>query len=153
MNAESDNGKYICFKATDNVWNVSYERSNQITWIDTAGPGEPTLSSPVDGYRTNNTKPTLSWTAGSIGWCSTLSNYEIQICSNSGCTSVVQSNTNAANTSWTLTTALEEGTYYWRVREKDSLGRYSEWTATRELIIDTGVPTCTQHKQHVQVEH
>ena len=29
------------------------------------------------------------------------------------------------------------------MRAKDSLGRYSNWTATRELIIDTGVPTCT----------
>ena len=33
FNLESDNGKYVCYKAEDSAWNVVYKISNQIVWI------------------------------------------------------------------------------------------------------------------------
>ena len=142
LNAESDNNQYICFKAVDAVWNTSYARSAQITNIDAAGPETPTLDSPIDNYTTNNRTPTLSWTSWSIAWCSTFSNYEIQVCSDNQCNTVEQSNTSATSTSWTLTTQLPAWDHYWRVREKDSLWRYSAWTNVRKITIDTTDLTC-----------
>ena len=142
LDNEDYNNKYVCFKASDAAGNTSYLATNQITNIDTAGPWVPSLSTPANNTYTNNNKPTLTWTAWSIAWCSTLANYEIQICGDSSCNTVEQSNTSATNTTWTLTTALNDGTYYWRVREKDSLNRYSDYTDTKSFVVDTTPPTC-----------
>jgi hypothetical protein len=51
------------------------------------------------------------------------------------------------STSWTPSSSLSDGTYYWRVREKDDLNRYSDYTSVRSFVVDTvspsSVPTCT----------
>lgn len=36
--SESDNGKYICYKAVDSVWNTTYQLSEKIDKIDTTAP-------------------------------------------------------------------------------------------------------------------
>ena len=140
LDNEDYNDKYVCFKASDAAGNTSYLATNQITNIDTAGPWVPSLSTPANNTYTNNNKPTLTWTAWSIAWCSTLANYEIQICGDSSCNTVEQSNTSATNTTWTLTDSLSDGTYYWRVREKDGLNRYSDYTDTKSFVVDTLAP-------------
>ena len=38
FNLESDNGKYVCYKAEDSAWNVKYKISSPIAWIDTTAP-------------------------------------------------------------------------------------------------------------------
>lgn len=38
FNDESDNGKYVCFKAIDNAQNTSYSWSQIISWIDRSAP-------------------------------------------------------------------------------------------------------------------
>ena len=124
LNVESDNGKYICFQAIDAVWNVSYERSSQITWIDVSGPWKPTW---LTWQENNNQKPTLNWTAPSDNGCSNVAWYEIQVCSNNSCSSVVQSGA-PTTTSWTATSNLTAWTIYtWRVRAKDALWNWWSW--------------------------
>jgi len=38
FSSESDNWKTTCYKSEDTAWNISYELSNAIAWIDTTAP-------------------------------------------------------------------------------------------------------------------
>ena len=38
FNSEIDNWKYVCFKAIDLAWNITYSISNPISWIDKTSP-------------------------------------------------------------------------------------------------------------------
>lgn len=71
---EADNGKYICYKATDTAWNSSFTLSEEIWWIDTTPPIITLLgSTPID-IEYNSTYIDNSATA--------LDNYDWDITSN-----------------------------------------------------------------------
>ncbi|MBI4835503.1 MAG: IPT/TIG domain-containing protein [Planctomycetes bacterium] len=42
--------------------------------------------------------------------------------------------------SYTLTSALDEDTYYWRVRARDNAGNYGEFSSAWDFIVDTTAP-------------
>src|SRR5262249_54430642 len=82
---------------------------------DTVPPGVPTVTAPADNMLITNTlKPTFNWTAvsGATG-------YELEIASNSsfGNQVFIKSDIGAVAT-FAMTTALQQGTYYWRMRAK-----------------------------------
>ncbi len=55
--------------------------------------------------------------------------YDVQLCSDSGCTSVVRY-ANVVNSQWTVSPALSTGTtYYWRVRANNSCGP-GDWVSS-----------------------
>lgn len=63
----------------------------------------------------------------------------MELHTNSSCSALLQS-ANPATTNWTAST-LTDGTYYWRVRGKDSSGTTSSWSTCRSVRIDTVAPT------------
>jgi hypothetical protein len=102
--------------------------------IDTYGPDKPELSLPVDAALTLNTKPVFSWKAAV-----TAAKYQIQIADNEEFDSAFTS-AELTTTNFTPTTALSEGTIYWRVRAKDLPGNWGDWSGAKTVIIDTTPP-------------
>ena len=88
----------------------------------------PTLSSPSGG-QTVDTSPTFVWSA-----VSGADHYDIQISGTSGFTSIVTSGT-TKNTRFAPTTALQSGTYYWRVRAGGTSSN-GAWSAARAFTVD-----------------
>jgi len=76
----------------------------------------PTLHTPLNGASEIGLYPTLSWSAvsGALG-------YTLQIASDAGFTTLV-ANTSLSGTSWTATTPLAPGRYYWRVTADNHCG-------------------------------
>ena len=107
-------------------------------------PSVPTLGSL--GARINNTTPSLS--ASYSDPDSDSGTVSFQLCSDSACNTVLQSNTtgtlaSGANGNWTPT-SLADGTYYWRAQATDSVSNVSGWSATSSFVVDTvppGAPT------------
>jgi uncharacterized repeat protein (TIGR01451 family)/CSLREA domain-containing protein len=94
-------------------------------------PATPILLSPANAAPTNDTTPTLTWYPAlyAVG-------YEIQIAANSTFTSGLQTAASAV-TSYTPSSDLAEGTYYWRVRAKNILDVYGLFSAPRAFTVDT----------------
>lgn len=110
------------------------------TWnfaIDTVAPGIPTLSSPADGYRTNDDTPTFSWSS-----VATANLYGIQIDNNNDFSSPEVS-TSTGSTSYT-STSLSHDVYYWRVRARDAVGNWGSFSGYRSIEVDLISDTPTQ---------
>jgi large repetitive protein len=108
--------------------------------IDTTHPSAPALG-PV-AARTATT-PQLSATFSDPDAADT-GTLSLQLCSNSSCTSVLQSASSpsgvANNASWSWTpTHLADGTYYWRALAQDAAGNQSLWS-TGSFVVDTVAP-------------
>jgi large repetitive protein len=94
--------------------------------------------------RINNTTPTLTATFSDPD-ASDTGTLAFQLCSDSACSSVLQSGTtssgiaNGANGTWTPA-ALADGTYYWRAEATDSAANVSGWSATNSFTVDTVPP-------------
>ena len=121
-----------------------YDGTAQITHPAADGfPNLPTLNTPADASRTNNSAPPLS--ANYTDPDSDNGTVSFQLCSDSACSSVLQSGSSStiasgANGTWTPS-ALADGTYYWRAQATDSASNVSGWTATRSFTVDTAPPT------------
>ncbi len=89
----------------------------------------PTLASPADGSTVTTNTPTFSWNAvtGALA-------YEIVIDNDPEFGSPAQRFT-VTSTEITLQEPIGNGTFYWRVRVKDSADYWSEWSAYRSLIV------------------
>ena len=104
------------------------------SFTTTFTPATPTLSSPANGATGVSTTPLLDWTdaAGATS-------YDVQVCSDSGCASVVRS-ANPTTSQWTVSPALSTGvTYYWRARS-NACGNNSAWTGIRSFTTVCPVP-------------
>lgn len=108
-------------------------------------PQQVTLTTPANGEWLNTDTPTLRWTPGpDDGVPNPSPDYRIQIDNSSDFSSpVVDTGWDYTGTSLT-TSALTDGTYYWRVNQSDG-DLNSGWTAARTFGIDTTSPTagCT----------
>jgi hypothetical protein len=119
---------------TTYYWRVSADNScSASSWssvwsFTTAGcvkPGKPALSSPSGGTTGVSSTPTLDW-----GDVSGAVSYDVQVCSNSYCSSVVRS-ANMGVSQWTVSPALNSKTvYYWRARANNYCGS-GKWSAVR----------------------
>ena len=90
----------------------------------TTPPDVPSLSSPSDGATNVSSSGTLTW-----GAVADATSYDVQICSDSGCSSVVTSASGLTATHWTVSPALNKNTTYsWRVEANNGCGS-SAWTS------------------------
>jgi hypothetical protein len=90
-------------------------------------PAAPSLSSPANGATGVSTTPALDWAD-----VSGATSYDVQVCSNNTCSTVVTS-ANVATSTWTVSPALSQGTqYYWRVKANNSCGSGS-WSSIRNF--------------------
>lgn len=96
--------------------------------VDNAPPDAPTLTSPTSGSATNDTTPTLSWSA-----VTGAASYEITLD-----TAVV---TQGATTSYTTASALSEGWHSWKVRVKDVANNWSGFSEEWTFDVDLDGPT------------
>ena len=105
-------------------------------------PLTPTLVAPTNGATNQSTTPTFTATfldndSGDKGTVS------FQICTTSACTVIVDSGTSAqvnrnADGSWTPTTPLANGTYWWRARNTDVGNFSSGYAAAWSFTVGTG---------------
>jgi len=108
----SDTTSHTIYGIVDDGTATSPEKTTSIN-SDNSGPNAPTGLSP-DGTCDSDQTPTLSWSAPSDVGCSSVSEYNVTLYSNSDCTGILQTYT-TSSTSQDLTT-LSTGTYYWKVR-------------------------------------
>jgi len=98
-------------------------------------PDTPKLISPADGSRVGfigRVKPTFKWSSVSDD---SGVRYSLQIATSANATasSVVVTVTGLTETSYTLSSPLSYGTYYWSVQAVDGAENGSGWTAARSL--------------------
>lgn len=137
----SDGQYYWRVKSIDDSGNESaytVANSGSIAFgVDTAGPttpGAPTATTP-----TNDTTPALSWAASTDSRAGLHSTpYVLQWSQDPDFTSSSSASVTAA--SHTLSSALAEGTWYFRVRARDSLSNYSNYSASSSVVVDTTGP-------------
>jgi hypothetical protein len=137
----ADGTYYWQASAVDAAGNQSASSATRSFTLDTTPPTAPALG--TIAARINNTTPQLSATFSDPGAADS-GTLSFQLCSNSSCTTVLQSNTtgavaDGANGNWTPG-SLADGTYYWRVRATDTAGNVSAWSAASSFVVDTVAP-------------
>lgn len=107
--------------------------------------GSVELQSPADQAQAN-AEPTFSWsdylTSGGAD-AAEARNYDLQISTDPDFNSTTIDNTDIDLTQWTSPTAMDSGTYYWRVAPIDQSGNLLAWSATRTVQVDGTSPTIT----------
>jgi hypothetical protein len=91
----------------------------------------PTLLAPADGATSSQDAPTFDWSAvaGAV-------QYQLLVDDNSDFSSP-EINVLTAVSSYTPGSGLADGTYIWRVREKDGAGDWSAWSDLWTITIKT----------------
>jgi hypothetical protein len=129
---------FLCIRARDvaGIVAAAYSCSNGQR-PDTGGPASATPNSPVAdiGYAV---WPALSATYNE-GTVSSPGRIDFELCSDSACVSSVtvlaNSNGGLANAGvGTVTPAVANGTYWWRVRARDTAGNVSGWSVSPRRI-------------------
>lgn len=127
---------------TTSLANFSHSETvsnNQIATDCWLVPSVPGLVSPVDGYITNG-EPTFDW-ADSLTTCPlprTIS-YQYESYTDLALTSLYYRSGWLADSS--ITPAMSDGNYYWRVRAKDNAGYVSAFSPARLLVVDRVSPS------------
>jgi hypothetical protein len=109
--------------------------------VDTSAPtapGTPSTTSP-----TNNTKPTWTWnTSTDSGSGLATPAYTVQWSTDSSFSSGVNSSTSTTN-SFTHSTALADGTWYFRVKATDTVGNASAYSSNGSVVVDASIFSLT----------
>jgi len=101
------------------------------SFITCAEPDSPILLDPPDGARDISISPILDWYPSRNA-----TSYDVQICGNSTCSTVLQSMTVGSGTEWTVSPVLNGGTWYWwRVRAISYECR-SPWSDIRSFLTE-----------------
>jgi len=138
-------GKYYWrAQSTDSNSNTSGWSATSSFTVDTTSPTAPALGSIA--ARINNTTPTLAATFSDPDGAADTGTLSFQLCSTSGCATVLQSGSsaagiaNGASGTWTPS-ALSDGTYYFRARAQDVAGNWSSWSGATSFVVDTTAPS------------
>lgn len=121
---------------------TAYGGTDRDFGIDTDNPttpGTPTTTTP-----TNNTTPAWTWTASNdptSGLAST-NPYTVQWSTDQTFNTGVNSGTSSTN-SFTHSSALADGTWYFRVKAQDKAGNFSSYSSNGSVTIDSTPPTVT----------
>jgi hypothetical protein len=99
--------------------------------IDTLPPGGFTLTAPALGAITTAVRPVFSW-ASAAG----ANRYFIQVDDNDDFSSPIFDNIQTTTTSYTPTTNLPQGLYYWRVKARDAANNEGPYTASRSFYVN-----------------
>jgi hypothetical protein len=105
-----------------------------------ASPNVPTLVSPANGSENGHT-PTFTATFSDSTDSSDTGTINFQVDNNADFSSVTASGSssagivNGANGTWTVGSALDAGTYYWRAQNQDDYSGLSDWSTGRTIII------------------
>jgi len=97
-----------------------------ITWIKL----RPTLSTPANGATISNNTPSFDWND-----VSGISAYELIVDNSNSFDSPEINQANLLSSSYAATSPLTAGTYYWKVRCKDSEGNWGGWSEVFSFTI------------------
>jgi len=134
---------YVRLGAKDPLGANDYNYSTVLKlYLDNKAPTAGTLSSPADASETYDTTPTFEWTAGSDDDGDTVTK-QVKVYDASG--NLDYNNTFGSNTSATPGSALDLGTYTWRVRYYDGYDytNSSDYTVTIIENREPNRPTIT----------
>jgi hypothetical protein len=133
----ADGTWYFRARALDAASNYSAYSANRTVVIDNTGPTQPTIAS--SSTTTHNNTPTLTWGASTDGGVG-LGNptYTVQWANNSGFSGASSATTDAISHT---SSALSDGTWYFRIRAIDQLSNVSSWSNTVTFTVDVQVPT------------
>jgi len=140
----ADGTYYWRLRGQDVAGNQSSWTSSRSFVLDTNPPATPSLTSPADdAYLGAVPAFGATFSSADAGDSGTI---DYQLCSDSGCSAVVQSGSSSSGLadgesgSWTPG-GLGGGTFYWRARADDAAGNQSAWSATSEFTVDTAAPS------------
>src|SRR5581483_7809424 len=122
----------------------SYTPSLAYTVTANNAPAAPALTAPADAALTNDNTPTFTWAAAADADNDTLT-YTLQVATDAAFNNLVSLTPGAGNLSaltYTPTSTLADGTYYWRVRAADDLTS-GAFSAPRQFTVDTAPPATT----------
>ena len=151
----SPSGTYSSFTDITVVTNKCYQyqylvsdtAGNQVTYTSTntakidntapTTPGTPSTATP-----TNDTTPTWTWTASTDSGSGLASTpYTIQWCLDSGFSGCTANTSTSSTASFTHSTALADGTWYFKVKAKDAISNESSYSSNGSVNINTSSPT------------
>ncbi|MBN1384337.1 MAG: hypothetical protein JW983_05630 [Elusimicrobia bacterium] len=134
-----DNNRYLKLKFYFDTSELPLSGTLQSAIVNfNRSPIKPSLASPVNGFSTSNTTPVFGWYETSDDDNDSLA-YSIEIDDSGDFLSQVITSSNIAGISYSTTTILPHGTYFWRVRAWDG-SNYSQWASSYTLYIDTIPP-------------
>ncbi len=129
---------YFRVKAEDQAGNETNWSSTGSVLIDTTDPGIPGVPSTTNP--TNDTTPQWTWTASTDGGSGLDDPAYTVEWSNDNFSTTEDSATTNLNT-FTHTSLLAEGTWYFRVKAADNAGNESAWTSVGTVLIDATAPS------------
>lgn len=124
--SEGDGTKYVYVKYKDETGNTAIVFNSII--LDTIAPDSPVL---IDIGDTIENEPTFDWKN-----VTDASYYILQYADNPDFSSPITIES-IAPSDYTATSALDDGTWYWRVYAVDAAGNVSGWSSTGIFTIDT----------------
>ena len=129
-----DSGKTMCGYGAAGETSKRTLHSTDIDGIEWIYPcatlSSPTLSLPSNGSSTCDSTPYFDWSS-----VSGATSYHIQVDDNSSFSSPVI-NTTTSSSSYTPSSGLASGTYFWRVQASNACG-YGGWSSTWSVTIQT----------------
>lgn len=128
---------YWRVRSLDAAGNISPGKIMFTLTIDRTPSDMVVISSPPDGILTNDDTPTLDWDEPEAG----LLSYQVQIDDDPDFSSPLLDIADfTAGSFLTLSPALPEGTYHWRVRSFDCAKNAAQWSFSHRFTIDTTAP-------------
>lgn len=134
-----NNKRYLKYKAILSSGDHPYSPMiDDVTVTYNTTPGAPSLSSPIDWAKINSPTPSFSWSAASDPDGDSLA-YNLMVAGQNNFSSPVINSTGIASTTYTSTTTLQHGTWYWKARAHDGT-EFGAWSSTYTVYIDTIAP-------------
>jgi predicted GH43/DUF377 family glycosyl hydrolase len=140
----SPRGRYVQYRATLTTANLSLSPIlSEVNVNYTRNAAEaPLLLSPTNNTWTKDNTPNLTWSFSDLEGDSQ-GGFVVQIDDNSTFTSIGYQDWNYSSnkTWWTPSMPIADGSWYWRMRVKDSYGQWSDFSDYSTLKIDTLPPS------------
>ena len=152
----NDTNIHNVYGLVDDGLETSDEKSTTIQ-TDNSGPNAPTGLNPINGFKTNNNTPTFSWLVTTDVGCNGIVNkYQVSVYMDSSC-SILNRTKQLSTTNYTFPDPFSDGNYYWRVKARDGLSNWGNWSDCIQLIIDIKPPvvenSTTENVTEGQDEH
>lgn len=130
----------ITARATDAAGNESAASSALTANVDTTDPTTPTVQAPGYGVSVADSTPVLDWSDSSDASAVA---YNLEVNDSAGNT--VLAVMDLPTSTYTITTALTNGTYRYQVRATDAAGNSGSWTdwSLFTVSVDMAAPTVT----------
>ncbi len=104
--------------------------------VDTDGPATLSLQTPPNGETITDNTPLFDWTETSDAQV-----YELMVDNSNGFGNPEIHKSSLAQSEYTPISALDDNTYFWKVRARDAAGNWGDWTTEYYFTLDTQGPS------------